>query len=160
MTLKAKLCPSVIAGLLLVVGCGTGGGSSDAGGVHVDPTFSSIQTNIFNVSCNNASCHSPTGEAISGQLDLTKPNAYVNLLGADGGGAPIPDHNDPGEVQATADGYSLVVPGHPEKSFLLLKITPGLNSKYGIQMPNLGTPLTAEQVQAVSDWISQGAQND
>ena len=148
-------------GVASAIGCGTTPSSNTGAdaGPSIQPTFTSINANIFQPSCANSSCHSPTGEAISGKLDLST-SPYAALLGANGKGAPIPDSTDPGEIKAASEGYLLVTPGNPAKSFLYLKISPNLDPSYGAQMPNLGTGLTAEQVQAVSDWITAGALNN
>ena len=68
---------------------------------------------------------------------------------------------EPGPQQAAADGYLLVKPGEPEKSFLLLKVSPNLDEKYGSAMPDIpGFSLSEQEVKAISDWIKNGAKND
>jgi hypothetical protein len=146
--------------LLSVVTTACGGATQntpDAGTTQtqVEPKFSSIQKNIFAVGCSLSSCHG--GNA--GLLDLTTAKAYTQLLGADGKGAPIPVAAGPGETQGAADGYLLVTPSNPAKSFLLLKVSAHLDSKYGNAMPE-GPQLSAQEVQAISDWITAGALNN
>jgi hypothetical protein len=54
-----------------------------------------------------------------------------------------------------------VKPGEPEKSFLLLKVSPNLDPKYGSAMPDIpGFSLSEQEVKAISDWIKNGAKND
>jgi len=52
-----------------------------------------------------------------------------------------------------------VDPGNPANSFLLTKLTmaTAFDPRYGIRMPSGGNPLTAKQIQLISDWITQGA---
>jgi hypothetical protein len=148
--------------LLSVVTTACGGATQntpDAGTTltQVEPKFSSIQKNIFAVGCSLSSCH---GGGNAGLLDLTTAKAYTQLLGADGKGAPIPVAAGPGETQGAADGYLLVTPSNPAKSFLLLKVSAHVDSKYGLPMPEVGDPLSAQEVQAISDWITAGALNN
>jgi hypothetical protein len=155
-----------VAAALATAACGgvSNNNSADAG--TIAPTFTSIQQNIFNVSCAVSPCHTTATYTSAGYLDLSQGNAYASLLGDAGTGAPIPaaavmnTSNDPGEGVAADGGYLLVAPGDPAKSFLLLKITPGLQPQYGLQMPNTGVTLSTDQVQAVSQWIQNGAMND
>jgi hypothetical protein len=49
----------------------------------------------------------------------------------------------------------LVTPGHPEASYLLNKVR-GEGLCAGVRMPPPG-PLSAEQIQTLSDWICEGA---
>jgi hypothetical protein len=51
---------------------------------------------------------------------------------------------------------SLIVPGHPETSYVLNKLT-GTNMCSGRQMPLDQTPYSASDVQTIADWICQGA---
>jgi len=51
-----------------------------------------------------------------------------------------------------------LVPGKPEKSFLIHEITPGKDGK--IEMPKGRDPLTPEQRKLIVDWITQGAIDD
>jgi hypothetical protein len=83
-------------------------------------------------------CHSPP--APSASLDLTAGTGYGALVGV------------PSEQCAQR---LLVSPGNPGESYLLDKIV-GQNLCSGTQMPK-SAPLSASQIQAVSDWICTGA---
>jgi mono/diheme cytochrome c family protein len=50
------------------------------------------------------------------------------------------------------DTFMLVAPGHPEKSYLLLKIE-GSKGIVGSRMPLGGRPLSKEEVGVVEEWI-------
>jgi Tol biopolymer transport system component len=120
--------------------------SARAVGSPPDPqiTFDKVQS-IFNASC-NISCHN--SQNLSEGLNLSPNAAYGALLG-DGSGA-----------QAQECKAKLVVPSHPEQSFLLTKI--GLSEAQvpctaGTTMPPSGT-LSSQSQTAISLWIKQGAQ--
>lgn len=56
-------------------------------------------------------------------------------------------------------GSSIVVPGQPCDSGIVLKISEG--PPFGARMPQDGPPyLTEEEIQLVKDWIAEGAQDD
>ncbi len=161
--LGSRLSAAAIAAGALA--CGEVGSGGADGGTAIQPTFSSIQQNIFTPTCAVSPCHISATASNAGYLDLSAGNAYVSLVGDGGLGAPIPpaavaNQSTPGEGVAADGGYLLVAPGNPSKSFLLLKITPGLPSQYGLQMPDIGATLSTEQVNAVSQWIANGAPND
>lgn len=66
----------------------------------------------------------------------------------------------PAENAAARDAGKLrVVPGHPERSFLLDKLTaPGPGE--GNRMPDTGFTLPRAQVDAIRAWIQRGALPD
>ncbi|MFP6627994.1 MAG: hypothetical protein VCC67_03035, partial [Myxococcota bacterium] len=69
-------------------------------------TFEAIQSIIFDgYSCNNSLCHNPANPLLTSQLDLTAPNSYLQLLGADLQGAP-----------STVSTKRRVVPTEPDES--------------------------------------------
>lgn len=56
-------------------------------------------------------------------------------------------------------GASIVVPGAPCSSVLVLKIEP--SPPFGQQMPYNGPPyLSADDIQLVSDWVAEGARDN
>jgi hypothetical protein len=148
-----------------------GGSSCEPGSSTPLPaTFSALQKNVFNVSCDTSACHSPSGLANAGFLDLSPANAYASLLGGSGAGGLIPaDAVDgglrgnatlAGEANAADAGFLLVDPGNPGNSFLLLKLLPNVPAQYGLQMPAAGTLLTQQQLTAIGEWIDAGAPQD
>jgi hypothetical protein len=136
------VCLSLVAAGL--VACG-----KPTATVTVQPTLSDIQAKIFTPTCATSSCHSGDGVALSDNLDLSAGNSYANLVG----------------VPAQYQGVTLdrVKAGDPMNSFLYIKVAnpETLNTTmYGLAMPNGGTPLSSQAVQAISDWITAGAQNN
>jgi Stigma-specific protein, Stig1/Planctomycete cytochrome C len=93
----------------------------------------SIQQHVFTASCAGTGCHG--AEAPAAGLDLVS--------------------QDPARLAGTSSalcaGWSLVVPGSPEKSFLYDKLTASTPA-CGELMP-LGAHLSAEETQCVADWI-------
>ena len=120
-------------------------------------TFAAIQDVIFDgvYDCTNAFCHNPANPTLSGELDLTAANAYVELLGADLQGAP-----------STISTQRRVVATEPEESFLYQKLAaatlfPEVTLEGGSPMPTGGLPpLTPLHLQAVYEWIRGGAPED
>ena len=103
----------------------------------ITPTFSEIQTNIFNQSCALSGCH------VSGSVS---PNlsgvSYLNIVS-----------------KSSSTGMDYIEPGDPDKSYLLLKVL-GSNSISGSRMPLNSSPLTDSKLQALTDWILDGAENN
>jgi hypothetical protein len=106
--------------------------------------FQQIQTTIFNPTCTGAFCHDVQGMA--GGLVQVEGVSYGNLVGVQPSNAP-----------ARAAGFLRVDPGNTENSFLLLKVMGPMNPVYGLRMPSGGMPLSADQIQLISDWIASGA---
>ena len=52
-----------------------------------------------------------------------------------------------------------VVPGHPERSFLIDKLT-GPGPDEGSTMPYTGSLLPSSQIEVIRTWIRQGARPD
>ena len=114
----------------------------------LEPTLSNIQKYIFDTTC--TSCHS--GDYTAGALDLSEGKSYVQLVNR--------------YLQFDAANNILVVPGDPDNSFLLKKLTgTGLgtinDSDYkGQQMPLGGPYLEEDELTLIRQWIVAGAQND
>ena len=136
-----------VLSLLLLSITGTACGSEDDGPPFA-PTFSEIQTNVFAVSCVFSSCHSAQGH--KGDLVLEPEVAYDNLIEV------LSDN----ETAAIAN-LRRVVPGSPEVSFLVTKLTPGLAEDFGTLMP-MGSidGLGAAKTDVIADWIDRGAADD
>ena len=117
---------------------------------NLEPTFSSIQQNIFNTTdsagrtaCTN--CHNTTNVAISGGLNLTGAGAYNALVNA-------PSVGKPGAIR--------VIPGDPTGSYLIQKLE-GASGIVGQRMPQDGPPfLTVGQIAIIRQWIQDGAPNN
>ena len=90
-----------------------------------------IQRTIFSPRCAIPTCHDANGQVGNLVLD-TAHNSYAQLVGV----APNID-------AAHAAGFLRVDPGHPENSFLLVKLQ-GPPPGEGRRMPEVGAPLTDE----------------
>lgn len=116
----------------------------------LEPTFSSIQREIFSasdaagrVACTN--CHTNVGRNPAGGLNLLPDLSYAALVNV---------------ASVTNRGFVRVVPGDPDASILVRKLegSPGL---VGQRMPIGGPPyLTAGQIQIIRRWIELGAPNN
>ena len=104
------------------------------------PTFTRVQAEVFDKSCNFSSCHSGAG---NNGLNLEKPS-HAKLVNKDTVGVT---------------GKKLVVPGKPDESYLYEKITKD-TPQAGARMPNTGDPLEADRIQLVREWIAAGAENN
>lgn len=131
--------------LLLLLGTGCSEESmTTQSKITIEPTFSSLQANIFN-NCAVPSCH---GTAARGGLLLTSTESYAQLV----------------NVRSLGDGKNSpplfrVKPFLPDSSFLYIKITePGKGQ--GDRMPQGGIPLTQTEVNAIRQWILDGAKNN
>ena len=132
--------------LLLLAGCGTVKSPTEpplASGGGAAFTFSQIQREIFTPTCAKSGCHA----ADTGQegLVLEAGRSYGLLVGH----------------AATEHGsLARVEPGHPERSYLILKLQ-GDPSITGDRMPQDGPPyLTPDQIEGIAGWIRAGAPNN
>jgi hypothetical protein len=120
-------------------------------------TFDSLNTNIFSVSCgtSGSACHSHDGSVNSGGLNLTD-DPYTALLGDDGKGAPA------GNISGSEKNLVRVVPGDPDSSFLVIKLSThtGMDKKYGSGMPFTDPgSVCSDTLATIRDWISAGAKH-
>jgi hypothetical protein len=102
-----------------------------------------IQRTIFSPRCAIPTCH--TAQAMAGSLVLDADSAHAQLVGVE----PFID-------TARAAGLLRVDPGHPENSFLLVKLQ-GPPLGQGGRMPLSGARLNAAEIQLIGDWIAAGA---
>jgi hypothetical protein len=117
----------------------------------LQPTFSSIQRNIFTMTdsagrpaCTN--CHTTQGGRIPpAGMDLGSPSAHGQLVN-------VRSNVRPDAIR--------VIPGDPENSYLIHKLEgrPGIT---GLRMPRSGPPyLTDGQILVIKSWIQRGALNN
>ncbi len=106
-------------------------------------TFRELQTKIFNQSCLSSSCHSSAGKA--GDLVLEEGLAYDSLVGVRSS-----------TPSAAAAGLMRIDPGHPERSFLLTKLT-GPGPDQGDLMPRGMSGLQGIEIDALRAWVQAGA---
>lgn len=139
--------PSSATALLLLLACGPAPevGDRQEPGQDLTPTLGSIQQHILTPSCATSACHSgnpPRSAPVS--MDLGR--SYAQMVEVQSGQAPL----------------QLVNPGHPEASYLLLKMEGTAGSAGGVStlMP-IGAPaLPPEQLEAIRTWIANGALDD
>jgi hypothetical protein len=120
------------------------GPSIPGGGViPIEPTLSSISANVFVPRCSSSACHAGTGSA---PLDLTEAAAFTALVNA---------------PAAQTEEMPLVSPLEPDRSYLMLKLLGTFASTgSGGVMPPDGELLGDDALQAIQDWILNGAPND
>jgi hypothetical protein len=117
---------------------------------NLDPTFTSIQQQIFNTQDsagrqNCIVCHTDQGRTPASGLNLREGASYNALVGVASRGKP---------------GATLVVPGDPDNSYLVQKLE-GASGIVGERMPRTGGPyLTSGQMLVLRTWIQRGARND
>ena len=115
---------------------------------NLEPTFSSIQTEIFDNGDSSGrpactQCHNAVGGRFNG-LDLSAAVSYAHLVGAASRGRV---------------GAIRVIPSDPQNSYLIHKLEGGPNIA-GVRMPIAGPYLTDGQVSVIRRWIELGARND
>jgi hypothetical protein len=115
----------------------------------LEPTFSSIQQDIFESSDPSGraacvQCHSRQS-GIPTPMSLESAVAYQSLVGV---ASPL----KPGAIR--------VIPGDPENSYLVHKLE-GRGDIVGQRMPRTSGPfLTDGQILIIRTWIARGAQNN
>jgi hypothetical protein len=113
-----------------------------AGGSSGGPTtadFQSIQDTVFTPICSK--CHIGGGAPEGLQLDAA--HSYNLLVG-------VPSAEQPNLLR--------VKPGDPDDSYMVQKIE-GLSSISGAQMPFMEKPLSQATIDAIRQWITNGAPN-
>jgi hypothetical protein len=107
-------------------------------------TLAEIQQTIFTPRCAVAGCHDAA--SATGNLVLADGSSYAQLVNV-----------APSVPLAAQAGQLRVDPGHPENSFLLVKLTGPPPLGEGSPMPLTGDLLTTDQIQMIHDWILAGA---
>lgn len=105
----------------------------------IQPTLSSIQTNVFDTNCALSGCHRGSRAPLG--LDLSAGNARANLVNV--------------ESQERSNLFR-VEPGDPDDSYLVRKIEGGPDI-VGDRMPRGRPPLSNEAIDAIRTWIENGA---
>jgi hypothetical protein len=116
----------------------------------LEPTFTSIQRDIFGArdlagrqACTD--CHSDVGRNASGGLVLLGGRAHAALVN---------------QVSTAKAGAIRVIPGDPDNSYLIKKLA-GSPDIVGVRMPRGNGPfLTDGQVLVIRRWIQLGAPNN
>jgi len=138
----------LIAVTLATVGCDEALSDLTGPTPDLEPTFSSIQQQIFSngdssgrPACTN--CHNAIGSRFNG-LDLTAAVSYNNLVN-------VRSQFKPGAVR--------VIPSDPENSYLIHKLE-GRSTIAGVRMPMNGPYLQPGQIVVIRRWIEIGAPNN
>jgi len=128
--------------MALTSACGDGG----SGGSSNPPasTFQRIQEQVFDVSCSSDACHSSVGRA--GDLVLEEGASWDHLV-----------NTVPSNPISYLHGYMRVMPGTPEMSLLMHKLTNSLSAGEGRGMPYNAAPLVPGTVEIINAWIAAGA---
>lgn len=106
------------------------------------PTLTNVQENIFSINCALSGCHAGASPQL-GQ-NLSEGQAFSNIVN-------VPSIEMPSLFR--------VDPFDPDMSYLFLKIT-GAAGIVGGQMPLGRTPLSAEEIETIRQWIENGALNN
>ncbi len=141
-------CAVLIAVALGSAGCDESLSNFTGPTPDLEPTFSSIQQQIFSSgdssgrpACTN--CHNAIGSRFNG-LDLSPAVSYNNLVN-------VASRQRPGAVR--------VIPEDPQSSYLIHKLEGGPNIT-GVRMPLNGPYLTEGQIIVIERWIEIGAPNN
>jgi hypothetical protein len=146
--LLIRITLSAMAGSIAACGSGSGGGggggppggaappSGGAGNPNLQPTFQSIQDNVFTPIC--TACH--VGAAAPVGLRLDEVNSFGLLVG-------VPSAEEPALLR--------VAPGDPNNSYLIQKLEG--TAAVGGRMPLNGTPLPQADIDMIRQWIIDGA---
>ena len=125
-------------------GCGSGDGSGDGetdDPAGIQPTLQSIQSNVFTPICAAPGCHIGAGAQQGLMLDSVQ-NSFLDLVGTSSAEMPA---------------LMRVDPGNPDNSYMVQKIE-GAPNIVGAQMPLNQPPLSTAQIDAIRQWILNGAE--
>ena len=116
------------------------------------PTFGNVFTAVIAKSCIDSQCH---GAAKQGNLDMgNQITAFSNLRAKASGKCEGAD-GSPTACGCASSGKIRVVPGKPEESLLVEKLSG--NPSCGDRMPPNSEPLSSELQDLVKRWIASGA---
>ena len=105
-------------------------------------TLSSIQANVFGITCATSGCHTgPAGPGLPAGMDLSSENSSFQSLV---------------NVQSIQDAPTLrVIPGDADGSYLIRKLEG--SATVGGRMPLGGPALDPATIAAIREWIDSGA---
>lgn len=135
-SIAVALLGALAAGL---IGCG---GEQMAGSV--EPNIDDIQQHILTPACATSGCHDSQDRA--GDLDLSTAQVSYDSMVNVRSKIPV----------ARAQGWVMVKPGDPDRSFLVRKLEgPGVGE--GDPMPSSAQELHPYYVDVIRQWIEMGA---
>ena len=140
----------VLPVLLLAAGCDEKLSDLTGPTPNLEPTFTSIQREIFETTDASGrtacvQCHVAGGQAAGTGLILTADVSYARLVGA---------------ASTLKPGAVRVIPGDPDNSYMVRKLEGGPDIN-GLRMPrNNGPFLTEGQMLVIRRWIQLGAPNN
>ena len=140
-------CALVMVSTLGIVGCDEKLSDLTGPTPNLEPTFSSIQQEIFSSgdSSGRPACTNCHNAALNrGGLDLSPAVSYNNLV------------NVASRLRPSA---TRVIPGDPENSYLIHKLE-GRSTIAGVRMPLGGPFLESGQILVIRRWIEIGAPNN
>jgi hypothetical protein len=133
-----RRCAALLA-LVSIYGCAGDGPSPQ----EISGEFAQLQRNIFNQHCLAAGCHNSQSQG--GGLDLSDGVSYDELVNV------VPEN-----PAAASAGLLRVEPFDAQNSFLLIKLT-GPGAGQGARMPQGMNPLAQSDIDAIRQWILDGA---
>ena len=136
----------IIIGCGFISACAPGSGegldsngnpiTSDSQPIPLSADFVSIQANIFTPNCAISGCHAGTTAPLGLRLDAD--NSFLNIF----------DQTSSEDPTAT-----LIIPGDADNSYLVRKI----EGTAGARMPKDLPALSANKIQVIRDWVTNGA---
>ena len=147
---RVVLSTMVIGAALAWAGCDESLSSITGPTPNLEPTFSSIQSSIFNQSDSSGrlacvQCHTDAGRQPAGGMVLLEGRSYQQLVGRASTGKP---------------GATRVIPNDPDNSYMVHKLE-GTQGIVGERMPRGNGPfLTEGQMLVIRQWIKDGAPNN
>jgi len=96
---------------------------------------------------------------------LGNPGGKCSYCHFDGGvepnlGDPFDPENGVVNVAATTEGWTRVIPGDPDNSLLIVRVEATETTEAGDPMPKVYPTLTPAEIDTVTQWILDGAQNN
>jgi hypothetical protein len=129
-----------------------GGDGSGGGGATVEPKLSAIEAQVFGPSCGKSlSCHNS---------ESPQPR-MVGTMSTNGQGLALDGSTKDRLVNKPSlevPGKMLVVPGDPDASYLMEKLT-SAKPTYGNRMPDMNSALDAGVIEGIRTWIKNGAKD-
>lgn len=132
----ALACGTLVVWLTSTAACDSGDPADEP------PTFTEVHERVLQTGCVFATCHQ-AGASSAGMMSLERDEAHANLV-------DVPAAAAPGKIR--------VVPGDPDASYVIEKLTNAMPTA-GEQMPP-DAPLEDDRVELVRAWIEAGAADD